>query len=472
MSDSAEKMELEEVLTSGPDEEEMKRQQRRRHSGSKFHASQAKTDDGSNYYTRKEPHTGRAQRAKLNKSDIGSPTCFKHVTHVGFNAVPRFDDSSEMDLKRLFNMAGVKEEHLQDREAANRIFSVLEKAGSMEAVRKQTRRMTSVEKPSTRTRLRSLSSSSLTPSKRQHGLEQDSPHVAKIAAILARGSHLYHPPSVSKVPPLTQPLPTCHFPSMRPPPPMPPYLNELSQSFSPAADLPAGHRSKKEYLPLNLLSTKSSMKPPPTLLLVAKAVTSETDSLPLPPSIPDHSCPDSKINMVSSPPSLPHSDSSSNITKCVPAHYPSSIPSIEPTIKLGDVPSPPPFPQADNSGTITSCYFNECLTKCAAIPLPPSPPPLNFNKQSEDLPSNRSECSLIPHNTVASTKEPEHQTNPAMFLDQIKQGIQLKSVTQTVKVENTECSHIVTALMDVMKKRHKALHSSDEEEVEDDNWED
>lgn len=51
-----------------------------------------------------------------------------------------------MDLKRLFKMAGVKKEHLQDPEVSKKIFSVLEKAGGMEAMRKQTRRMSMYQK--------------------------------------------------------------------------------------------------------------------------------------------------------------------------------------------------------------------------------------------------------------------------------------------------------------------------------------
>ncbi|XP_069592988.1 actin nucleation-promoting factor WASL-like [Ranitomeya imitator] len=364
-------------------------------------------------------------------------------------------------------MAGVKEEHLEDQELSRKIFSVLEKAGSLENVRKQTRRMTTVDRPSTRARLRSLSSSSITPSKRQNGLQQDSPHAAKM---LAHGSPLCYLPSLSKVPPpMGTPPPFSHFQSIRSLPPMPPYLNELSQSFSPAANFPLRPLSKKSASPPQPGFTKNSKEMPPPLLPVAKCVTSETSLL----SPPGHHCRNS--NAFSPPSSLPHFVGSLDKINCIADTFPPSIPLMEPLIKLGDVPSPLPQLDNQNSQTIPPCIFQESLIP-VNIPPPPTPP---FSiKQSSQNPL----CSIISQiketnnpvsvqDTKASIKEPEQQNNP-LFLDQIKQGVQLKSVTQPSKVENAESLNIVTALMDVIKRRHKAIHSSDEDEVEDDEWED
>ncbi|XP_073405710.1 uncharacterized protein [Dendrobates tinctorius] len=438
--------------------------------GSIFQASEERVDNGSVYFTPKESLTGPSQRGKLSKSDIGSPTNFKHVTHVGLKAVPGFDPN--LDLDKLFTMAGVKEEHLEDQELSQRIFSVLEKAGSLENVRKQTRRMTTVERPSTRARLRSLSSSSITPSKRQNGLQQDSPHAAKM---LAHGTPLCYRPSLSKVPPpMGTPEPFSHFHSIRSLPPMPPYLEELSQSFSPAAIFPLRPHSKKAAFPPQPVFTKNSTKMPP-LLPVAKGVALETNLSP-----PSHHCHNS--NMVTPPSSLPHFASSLDKIKCIADTFPPSIPFVEPPIKLGDVPSPPPLPQLDNQNfqTIPPCMCQESLIS-VNIPPPPTPP-FAIKQSSQNPLCHRSECSVVSqiketNNPVsvqdakASIKEPEQQNNP-MFLDQIKQGVQLKSVTQPSKVENADCLNIVTALMDVIKRRHKAIHSSDEDEVEDDEWED
>ncbi|XP_077134100.1 uncharacterized protein LOC143788355 [Ranitomeya variabilis] len=436
--------------------------------GSIFQASEERVDNGSVYFTPKESLTGRSQRGKLSKSDISSPTNFKHVTHVGLKAVPGFDPN--LDLDKLFTMAGVKEEHLEDQELSRKIFSVLEKAGSLENVRKQTRRMTTVDRPSTRARLRSLSSSSITPSKRQNGLQQDSPHAAKM---LAHGSPLCYLQSLSKVPPtMGTPTPFSHFQSIKSLPPMPPYLNELSQSFSPAANFPLRPLSKKAASPPQPVFTKNSMEMPPPLLPVAKCVTSLSPQ--------GHHCHNS--NTFSPPSLLPHFVSALDKINCIADTFPPSIPLMEPPIKLGDVPSPPPLPQLDNqnSQTIPPCIFQESLIP-VNIPPPPTPP-FSIKQSSQNPLCHRSECSVFSQiketnnpvsvqDTKASIKEPEQQNNP-MFLDQIKQGIQLKSVTQPSKVENAESLNIVTALMDVIKRRHKAIHSSDEDEVEDDEWED
>lgn len=298
----------------------------------------------------------------------------------------------------------------------------------------------SAERPSARTRLRSLSSSSLIPSKRPSCLERDSPHVAKIAAILERGSPLVYLPSLKKVPPpMETPPPFSHFPSMRPLPPMPPYLDELSQSFSPSGNLPARHRSKKAER-----DPKKSKKMPPPLLPVGEDIPSETGSLAFPQSILDLPCPDSKVDMISPSQALLHFDSSTNATNCIPAHFPPSIPCIEPLIKLGDIPSPLPLVDKFNLEMITPCKLEECSlnTDLLSVAIPAPPPLLEFEKQSPENPlSNGSEIPLISQakkttnpasktqEVVDSSEEPEQPTNPVMYLDQIKQGVQLKSVS-------------------------------------------
>lgn len=57
------------------------------------------------------------------------------------------------------------------------------------------------------------------------------------------------------------------------------------------------------------------------------------------------------------------------------------------------------------------------------------------------------------------------------LLDQIRQGIQLKTVAdeaEAVAATPTAAPGIVGALMEVMQKRSKAIHSSDTDEDEDD----
>lgn len=78
---------------------------------------------------------------------------------------------------------------------------------------------------------------------------------------------------------------------------------------------------------------------------------------------------------------------------------------------------------------------------------------------------------------------PASTTGRDALLDQIRQGIQLKTVSdlpESSPVTAAPAAGIVGALMEVMQKRSKAIHSSDEDEdddededfEDDDEWED
>ncbi|XP_075040201.1 uncharacterized protein LOC142100153 [Mixophyes fleayi] len=447
--------------------------------GYRFQASGTRSENAS-FYSPKESCTGRAHRGKLSKSDISSPSDFKHVTHVGFNSIPGLDAGSDVDVKTLFHLAGVKEEHLRDQELSRMLFDVIEKEGGMEALRRQTRRMTSVERHSPRTRLRSLSSSSLTPSKRQYFSVKSSPH----KAIRAGDSPVVYFPALSKTP---SPFPTPP-PFKAPLPPIPPYLGELSQTFSSGSKPHVRPRSKKVPPSPQSLLSRTSMKVSPPPLPMSKPSSSETASYPL-PSIPNH---DTKVSEIAAvpppPPPLPTftKKTPSDTFNTIPAPFPSSIPNNEPPTKLGDVPpAPPPLPQFAkylNSAGIPPSLSSEYLpnTNLLSVAVPPLPfkKPFSSSKMASLLssetplfngsePPSISEAKEITFNpacrswgAVASNKDLDQQKNPTLFLDQIKQGMQLKSVTQAVKVESAECSNIVAALMDVIQRRNKAIHSS------------
>lgn len=78
---------------------------------------------------------------------------------------------------------------------------------------------------------------------------------------------------------------------------------------------------------------------------------------------------------------------------------------------------------------------------------------------------------------------PASTTGRDALLDQIRQGIQLKTVSdlpESGPPTPAPAAGIVGALMEVMQKRSKAIHSSDEDEdddededfEDDDEWED
>lgn len=80
----------------------------------------------------------RGKPRKLTKADIGTPSNFKHVTHVGWNAKSGFDLSGEDEALRPFlKKAGVSENQLQDRRTRDFIYDFIQTNNVEEAVRKE-----------------------------------------------------------------------------------------------------------------------------------------------------------------------------------------------------------------------------------------------------------------------------------------------------------------------------------------------
>lgn len=79
-------------------------------------------------------------KRKLTKADIGTPSNFKHVTHVGWNAKSGFDLSGEDEALRPFlQKAGVSENQLKDRRTRDFIYDFIQTNNVEEIVRKETR---------------------------------------------------------------------------------------------------------------------------------------------------------------------------------------------------------------------------------------------------------------------------------------------------------------------------------------------
>jgi neural Wiskott-Aldrich syndrome protein len=77
----------------------------------------------------------------LTKADIGTPSNFKHVTHVGWNAKSGFDLSGEDEaLKPFLQRAGVSENQLKDRRTRDFIYDFIQTNNVQEMVRKETRK--------------------------------------------------------------------------------------------------------------------------------------------------------------------------------------------------------------------------------------------------------------------------------------------------------------------------------------------
>lgn len=75
---------------------------------------------------------------KLTKADIGTPSNFKHVTHVGWNAKSGFDLSGEDESLRPFlQKAGISENQLKDQRTRDFIYSFIETNNVEELMRKE-----------------------------------------------------------------------------------------------------------------------------------------------------------------------------------------------------------------------------------------------------------------------------------------------------------------------------------------------
>ncbi|XP_068595455.1 WASP like actin nucleation promoting factor a [Brachionichthys hirsutus] len=102
-------------------------------------------------------HSGLARRDKktkskkkrLTKADIGTPSNFQHIGHVGWDPNTGFDlNNLDPELKNLFDMCGISEAQLKDRETSKVIYEFIEKKGGVEAVKNELRRQAPPPPPS------------------------------------------------------------------------------------------------------------------------------------------------------------------------------------------------------------------------------------------------------------------------------------------------------------------------------------
>jgi P21-Rho-binding domain len=93
---------------------------------------------------------------KLTKADIGTPSNFKHVTHVGWDARKGFDLSGEEDeaLKKVLEKAGVSENHMNDRATRNFIYDFIQTYDDKTDGRAPARTKTEAPKVPTRNQVR------------------------------------------------------------------------------------------------------------------------------------------------------------------------------------------------------------------------------------------------------------------------------------------------------------------------------
>ncbi|KAL7884925.1 hypothetical protein AOLI_G00076950 [Acnodon oligacanthus] len=437
--------------------------------------------------------------SKLSKALIGAPSGFTHVTHLGMDA-----NSMDPDLMKLLSRAGISEADLNDSETSKLIYDVIERSGGIEAVKKEMNQQDCALPP--------------IPGARQGSLPPPTPGSASISS-QARLGPLPPPPgggppvegrraSSALPPPLSGgrtgplpptpgapqggrratlpqipsssstpspssgrsgPLPTVPGgrsgplppppggrigpPTSAPPPRSGPLPPPPGRSSGPPPPPPGGRRETLPPVPGGYNGPRSGPMPPP----------SSAESLPPPPSRRTGSLP---------PPPRDHND-------FLPPPPPSSESFLPPP--LSDFLPPPDFEALPPPPEPDSCFPPPSTNRAPPPPAiasqggppppPPPPPP--------------------PAAPPASAKPPAPGGPPppvdssggggrGALLDQIRTGMKLKTVTAnpdpppSAALDSGE--GIVGALMTVMQKRSKVIHSSDEgdefddEEDDDDEW--
>ncbi|KAG5830819.1 hypothetical protein ANANG_G00314620 [Anguilla anguilla] len=97
----------------------------------------------------KEKKKVKGKRKRLTKADIGTPSNFQHIGHVGWDPNTGFDlNNLDPELKNLFDMCGISEAQLKDKETSKVIYDFIEKKGGVEAVKNELRRQAPPPPPS------------------------------------------------------------------------------------------------------------------------------------------------------------------------------------------------------------------------------------------------------------------------------------------------------------------------------------
>lgn len=95
----------------------------------------------SSMYKNKKKRSEQDLKRKLTKDDIGLPSNFRHVAHLGWDVNNKGLelDSVDSQLQQFFNNAGVSEYELQDKGTRKFIYDFIERNGGMSAVQEDIR---------------------------------------------------------------------------------------------------------------------------------------------------------------------------------------------------------------------------------------------------------------------------------------------------------------------------------------------
>nr|XP_057907024.1 WASP actin nucleation promoting factor b isoform X2 [Doryrhamphus excisus] len=83
----------------------------------------------------KKEKKNKKKAPKLSKADIGAPSGFKHVSHVGFDP-----NNLDPDLWNLLSQAGIGEAEMRDEQTSQLVYNIIERSGGMEAVKREAKK--------------------------------------------------------------------------------------------------------------------------------------------------------------------------------------------------------------------------------------------------------------------------------------------------------------------------------------------
>ncbi|CAG12078.1 unnamed protein product, partial [Tetraodon nigroviridis] len=130
----------------------------------RYNNSQMNNIVHSSFPKREKKNKGGGKKKRLTKADIGTPSNFQHIGHVGWDPNTGFDlcctctssrwrhaaekgtvvclqlNNLDPELKNLFDVCGINEAQLKDKETSKVIYDFIEKNGGVEAVKNEFRR--------------------------------------------------------------------------------------------------------------------------------------------------------------------------------------------------------------------------------------------------------------------------------------------------------------------------------------------
>ncbi|XP_016317478.1 wiskott-Aldrich syndrome protein [Sinocyclocheilus anshuiensis] len=424
---------------------------------------------------------------KLLKGDIGAPSGFTHVSHLGMGS-----NSLDPDLMKLLSRAGISEADMNDSETSQLIYDVIERSGGIEAVKKEVNEQESARPP--------------VPSGHRGSLPQVPSGFSSAPPPLPQGrmgplppvpGQSSGPPSHRGSLPATPPraVASPQTPEGRGGP-----LPARSTSLGPLPPVPAGGRTGPLPQPPGLRSAplppppggRSGGLPPPPLKGERREslapipgkrpgpqMTERRGSF-LPPQPAGAAPPPLPLGVRSAPLPPPPRDNS----ECLPPPPQSNMqlppprsdffPPPPPEDFADSVPPPRPFesnfPPRSNSSGFAPPPPPISAKPTAGGPPPPPPPPPPAAPPPVNFGSNPSSPSGPPPPASSGG-----EGGRGALLAQIQSGMKLKKVATNPDPPSPALDTgegIVGALMMVMQKRSKVIHSSEEDDEFDDDEDD